>query len=582
MMLRMRRVALPFLLAMAAAAQQPPAAGRVVGRVVGPLREPVPAAKVWLEREPGSAAAASTTTDGSGCFVLSRVPWGRWYVRASIPGSNVGCDFFYLSPARPEAFASLRVGDAARIRGRVTGPDGKAIAGAHLVSENDLRFDWYIPEFTVFAAADADGRFELDGVLLGPTTVRAWAPGFDVAEQRLHLAAEATLDFALVQGKGSSVTVRLRDASAAQLAAARATIMYMHSGTRLLPLPLQKCAFAADGSCLLAGLPADYALEVRVTAPGVAVEPDPARVDSADKAGQLDRTIELRAVAPDMREVRGRLLDPRGRPLDALTVEASQWDEWTSVVMTDADGRFTIRDRPPYAGGFRLQLASDSHVLDLLGDYRFRGEVRIGEATWTAGPRPVLEFTAIPAASVTGRIVDGDGHGIPNADVQLRPRLDGQNYYGGLRARTDAQGRFRFARVDGRDERPFAVRVEGEAGFALTDGFTLIDGGVRELGDVRVQPAASVGGVVHGPDGKPLPGARVVLRRCDPATGTQADGSRIEMVGDRTGSFRFVGLEPRGWRLFHCEVGEAEKLTPGPWFELRAGGSESAVLEPAK
>jgi hypothetical protein len=318
-----------------------------------------------------------------------------------------------------------------------------------------------------------------------------------------------------------------------------------------------------------------------VSAPGVAVEPDRARLDPANKAG-LHRTIELRAVAQGLREVRGRLLDPVGRPLGALTVEASQWDEWASVVTTDAGGRFAIRDGPPYGGIINLQLAGDSHVLDLPGDYRFRGDVRIGDGKWTAGPRPELEFTAIPAASVTGRLVDGDGHGIPNAGVQLRPRLDGQNYYGGLRARTDAQGRFRFARVDGRDERPFVVRVEGEAGFALTDAFALIDGGARDLGDVKVQPAASIDGVVHGADGRSLPGGRVQVRRCDQRTGAQSDGFLIETVADRAGRFRFVGLEPRGWRLFHFELGQAEQSTPGPWFELLGGKSEHAVLEPAK
>src|SRR5262249_34369095 len=291
----MQRVCVLWLLAVAATAQDHAGRGRILGRVVGPLRAPVPAARVWLETLDGAVQNASATTDGSGAFVLAHVPWGRWFVRSSIPGSNVGCHFVGLSPARPEAFAELRVGDAARIRGRVVDRDGRPVRGAHLVSENDVCFDWYIPEYTVRAVADDEGRFELDAVLLGPTTVRAWAPGFDLAEQRLHLAADSTLDFALTQGTGASVRVRLA-ATAGQRAAASVRVEYRIGRGHQLPLPLQRPALDADGSCLLAGLLPTLALHVHVDVPAAAVEPDPARLESADEAKQLHRTVDLRAV----------------------------------------------------------------------------------------------------------------------------------------------------------------------------------------------------------------------------------------------------------------------------------------------
>jgi len=69
-----------------------------------------------------------------------------------------------------------------------------------------------------------------------------------------------------------------------------------------------------------------------------------------------------------------------------------------------------------------------------------------------------------------------------------------------------------------------------------------------------------------------------MVRRCEADTGRPSDGSMIEMVADHTGHFRFAGLQPRAWRLFHFEQGKENGEVPGPWFELLPGVEETAEL----
>jgi hypothetical protein len=345
-------------------------------------------------------------------------------------------------------------------------------------------------------------------------------------------------------------------------------------GRNLLP-PLEHPVLDPTGSCLLTGLPPSLGVHMlHVDVPDGAAAPDQLRLESAEQIGQLHRIVELQVVAQDQQQVRGRLLH-QGQPLpDQQLVCSGGWTTASTLATTDREGRFVLASRLPSGTPYSLQLASTTLVLDAEGDHRFRGEFE-GKVE----PERDLDLRAIPVARVTGRIVDTDGHGVANVEVQLRR---GKSYYGSRSTSTDAAGRFAFERLNGRDTEAFRVHVEEEAGFADSDPFQLLDGGTRGIAPLTLQPPASIGGVVHGPDGKPLGGARVVLRRCEAGTGHQSDGSRIETVADREGRFRFVGLEPRPWRLHHYELGSRDKVTIGPWFELRPGASETTVLGPLK
>jgi hypothetical protein len=298
------------------------------------------------------------------------------------------------------------------------------------------------------------------------------------------------------------------------------------------------------------------------------------QLESAEQARVLHRTVEFRVVAQEEQQIRGRLRDAHGKPVPhAHLMCMGNWPAPNTMAETEADGSFELATHRPSKAAFTLRLAGHALVLDSEVERRYRGVV---EGRVSADE---LSLTAIAPARIRGRMVDAEGRGVANVEVQLRR---GSSYYASMSRCTDAEGRFAFAGLNGRDAEAFRVHVEEEAGFVDGEPFQLVDGGTRELAPTVLRPPAAITGVVHGPDGKPLPGARVLVRRCDATTGIPSDGSRIEMVADRTGRFRFAGLEPRAWRLYSYALGSAAEESEGPWFELRSGVAEQAVLEPGK
>ncbi|MEP7117102.1 MAG: TonB-dependent receptor [Acidobacteriota bacterium] len=92
------------------------------------------------------------------------------------------------------------------LRGRVLGPDGKPVPGAHVAVSGALA----VP---VAAVADADGRFSVE-VPAGTFAVRAWAPGMDGSAQHVQAGgADVSLTLAVrAVNETLTVTASLVDA----------------------------------------------------------------------------------------------------------------------------------------------------------------------------------------------------------------------------------------------------------------------------------------------------------------------------------------------------------------------------------
>jgi hypothetical protein len=187
-----------------------------------------------------------------------------------------------------------------------------------------------------------------------------------------------------------------------------------------------------------------------------------------------EQVIELTPAEP----VRGRFLDPAGKPLDDVRIRglAESHESWSSPRVGEFLARPPHPDRPR-----RLTFRHDGRKL-------------IGTVIVTAGSARPVEFKLQPWAALAGRLVDGDGRPIPRAIIRpLGHDRDGklidwtEDQRGVL---TNAQGRFK---VDGllpdvTYEVRFWVDVPGGRRGVVAKDLHLKAGEERDLGDLKVPP----------------------------------------------------------------------------------------------
>lgn len=194
---------------------------------------------------------------------------------------------------------------------------------------------------------------------------------------------------------------------------------------------------------------------------------------NVDKAKlQRGLVIELTPAEP----VRGRLLDPDGKPLAGVRVRGLReaGEDWSAPL---GPAEFTAA--PPHPDRPR-RLA-----------FRHDGRKLVGTAVVAAGSAKPVEFKLEPWATVTGRLLDADGKPIARASV-FAPAGKGRDGKAVDTVRiatvyTDANGRFR---IDGLlpgvayDLSFREMKPKGRGG-PVTKGVSLKPGEERELGDLK-------------------------------------------------------------------------------------------------
>jgi len=122
--------------------------------------------------------------------------------------------------------------------------------------------------------------------------------------------------------------------------------------------------------------------------------------------------------------------------------------------------------------------------------------------------------------------------------------------------------------------------VQGGYGAADSETFTLAEAGARvAVPDLKLAPAATVEGTVLDPQQKPAPGIRVWLRDWDFAKSGQKSGSVVEVITDRQGRYRFLGVPPGGAWLQLLVDGEHPRDRAVEPFEVEAGKSYTFELQ---
>jgi RNA polymerase sigma factor (sigma-70 family) len=272
--------------------------------------------------------------------------------------------------------------------------------------------------------------------------------------------------------------------------------------------------------------------------------------------------------------MRGRVVDPEGKPLDGVTVQAMNWKGHSSLdwmTKTDALGRFTWDSAP--AEPVHLTLTRPGYTM--VGQRAFQADK--GETTVTMH-RPL---------HVRGKVSDArNGQPIERFTVVRGRYYRSSNEDGALRnvnwERGGSLADFTGGTYDIEESHPqvaaLAVRVEA-AGYkpATSEPIKLEAGDVAF--DVRLEPGAGPAGVVHGPDGRTLAGALVIVStkslRAQLYNGKFHEGAYPEVRTGADGRFSFPAqTEP--FRVFvDHESGYAEAdekalaatsdLTIQPW-----------------
>ncbi len=255
--------------------------------------------------------------------------------------------------------------------------------------------------------------------------------------------------------------------------------------------------------------------------------------------------------------IRARVLNPAGQPLDGVTVQAANWKghsslDWTTK--TDSLGRFAWDGAP--AEPVFLTLTKPGYTMVVQREFQAdKGETTVamypplrvrGRVTDGATGKPIDQFT----------VVHGNYDRFSNRDGALR-NVHWQR--GG--PHTDfAEGvyevEFSVAHVAA-----VAVRVEAR-GYkpATSQPFKMEAGDVAF--DTQLEPGVGPTGVVHGPDGRPLSGAAVIVStkslRAQLYNGKFHETAYPRVLTGADGRFRFPAQnEP--FRLFvDHETGYAE------------------------
>ncbi|HEX6883442.1 MAG TPA: sigma-70 family RNA polymerase sigma factor [Planctomycetota bacterium] len=332
----------------------------------------------------------------------------------------------------------------------------------------------------------------------------------------------------------------------------------------------------ADGMAVLEGL-----------APGeVRVQADRGASVAAEIVAGEVRECEL-TLAPGL-TVAGRVLDPRDAPVAGaeiwLTSEHRDWLAMSAVAVTDAGGRFRVRDVPAGQSlGATARGHAPSALLDLdLVDALLELELRLGTDGGGLAGR-VLDARGAPAADAVV-CVDASQYGY------IRPDYTWAEGWGPRHVRCDSDGRFV---VEGLPpgELPVAARVAGEPPWSAL--VTIEVGRTREL-EIRLPASAALAGVVRDASGAPV--ARAFVRAFPqaaaqeflvlghygaptvfgaPITLSDADG-RYRLAGVWAGATHAYASPPRGEDPLRPEVHAEALLAP------RAGETLAwdPVLEP--
>lgn len=469
---------------------------RLRGRVLDEAGDPIEGAEVIAEVGSiffgqGGQRARDGETDAQGRFDLHHVASGQVQLRASAYGYIHSSVTLELFEGDDREGIELVLSRGASLAGVVRWPDGTPAEGARVAASFDLSQLSGPAAFNAMrgasgsTSADAEGQFHLSGLGAGPFTVRAWvgsppssAPGSEIPflEATVEAPPEAV---ATLDDPGNDTTEAAAESAQGNDRFGRARIDHVGPGTLDLVLELQP----------------------------------PSTLSGRVVDGNGDPIPACRVQAS---------LSPGGNLANFLSAQTLQDD------VDNPDGHFEISDLE--AGTWRLVATSR-------GFARPEAQVlEIGHAEQIEG----IEIVLLPAARVSGRVLDPDGN--PVEDAQVAQRIDIAN----LQELTLDNGSRPEARS--REDGTFDLRglpigtlslVANSPHFAESEAFTAELASAEHLEDVvlTLRRGARITGEVFDVEGELSEGTTVM-------TQTPVGGDQKRTVTDENGTFEFEHVTP--------------------------------------
>lgn len=564
-----------------------PRAVSIGGRVVDAEGRGVPGVGVGAECDvpanalPGgvrfdhtlAAPGGPPVTDAEGRSRLTNAPAPATEFRLHFRHPDYASDAEHggIQAANGVTLEQLRAGTAlvtlkpgARVRGVVTGPDGKPVAGAVVAFHADPYLtpgDWEV-------VTDARGGYALPTLAPGRHPIPVFAAG--LRTEGLEVALEAgdhAIDFRLAVCK--PLVVKVVDEAGKPIPHVAFDIrkrrggksLYNHKHSNVTPngVPL---AADAGGVYAWPGAPADA---VRYSVSG---------------RGYREQGVELAATGVPQTIVLRATPVVAGRVTDAATGRAVEQFRVTPVIdfgRSLAPARYDGFDGA--AGAYRHELRRDDC------DYRILTEApgyrtAMSRAGLLEDKVTAADFQLEPASPVTGRVLGADGKPASGAKVSLANLVESARYpsenNNNLFAVTDADGVYRLpAQASG-----YALFAEHPAGCARADRERDQPGG-----DLALAAWASVKGALWQ-DGKPIADQFVSLSpfASPPAP---APGPRLvadfQTRTDQSGAFRFDRV-PAGPASVWPHLGpwKPSPLTSAEIVPLDLRPGQSATLDLGK
>ncbi|MCA1579853.1 MAG: carboxypeptidase regulatory-like domain-containing protein [Acidobacteria bacterium] len=509
------------------------AGARLTGRIVDDEGKPVAGARVraagteiFSDQDSSTLSEAKTGADGT--FAMEAAPAGARTIVARAPGL-VQVSLFQMDP-KPDVKLTLKQGGT--IRGVVLDPTGKAAAGAIVISEDQG------------AESGPDGTFRLAGVEPGVRNIQAvWKEDFAVRRDNLRVKRGQEVEVPLKLARAAAIAGTVIDeATRKPLAGAR--LAASSAGPAFgLRRAERRVRADAKGKFRLNGLaPRPYA----VTGSREGYLASVINGVSAGTAAPGTVALALAKAA----SVAGKVVDEKGQPVAGANVHFALEGGMRGFLrrgpstLMGARGAFTAAD-----GTFRLRnLAAGRNMILEAGKPGYTDARRTGLTLKTGDALANVSLTLKKGLEARGKVVDGEGKPIPEAEVRVAVREGRGGGMGNVRQQ------IRMVGMD--DSKPDAV--SGPDGTFVVRGLepgeysavVARDGYARKsASNLAVAPAAdnvwppitlvngaAISGFVRDSQGQPIAGAQIFGF-------SMADGMRPQSVAsDVDGRFRLDGL----------------------------------------
>lgn len=504
----------------------------VTGRVLAPNGAPDTAATVTYENSPydpnclGSASGllglASVPVETTGGYQFRYVHQdqcgGPFAMATKDPASGAlrQVTTFVRAPGQQMVIDLALLGQGS-VTGKVSDLSGNPVYNAQVVAISGTD-----PQVGGATYTDANGNYTINGITVGPVTVKA-IKGISLGNSAGNIERAGTSAIVNVTLNGGVVNVsgtvtQLLQGSTAPTPAPGVPVVYY-----IVPNPTTAIAVgvgitAGDGSYSITGMPTGpYKVIANPNSPFTASQ------SAVAVAGNLSISLEI--VIPLTGTVNGKVSLPGGTPAAGAIVSLG-----TNAALTNPDGTFSLPGVPI--------LPSESQTISArTADYLRSGTANVVVSSTTPVNGANITLSGLGSAQFT--VLDPSGNPVPGQSVVIP---NGTPNCGGLSQATNASGVALFTGLPVGAIKAVALSTRGNFQDLASGNATITQDGGTGYVTMQFNGAGTITGNVVDTSGKPVLGATVQVsyNSVDPTSCALLPIGSQSLQTDSTGNFQFT------------------------------------------